>query len=225
MEDLQSRIQAVNDEMFGLAQPEPTKPSKEEEQKPEFIDFYQQNYNNRFEASKRKIAKGSRPKIANDANDILARLRPRYKKAKDDSDILSSQGEKQRASMVKQQYMEEEFLPAVEALVAFNSVDEVLNNKDVLSVFDDCALLDGATSGYTSEYIRNMYDEFRGNELVNSDAFVRDGVARIRSLANRGQIRSAYGVATSLKKNIDNGKNIASDEDYELIQRIILRVS
>ena len=127
MEDLQSRIQAVNDEMFGLAQPEPTKPSKEEEQKPEFgiefIDFYQQNYNNRFEASKRKIAKGSRPKIANDANDILARLRPRYKKAKDDSDILSSQGEKQRASMVKQQYMEEEFLPAVEALVAFNSVD------------------------------------------------------------------------------------------------------
>ena len=221
MEDLQSRIQAVNDEMFGI----PAQKTEQGEPAPEFTDYYRQNYNQRFETNKRKIPKGSSPKIANDAKAILAHLAPRYKKAKDDSDTLLSNGEKTRASMIKQQYMEDAFLPAVEAMVAFDSVDEVLNSRDVLSAFDDYALLDGATKGYTAEYIRKIYDEYRGDTPASSDAFVRDGVIRIRNLASKGQIRSAYGVAQRLKDNIDKGKNVASDEDYELIQRIILRVS
>ena len=190
------------------------------------VDYYQEGYNKRFETAKRKIPKGSRPKVLADFKAIAGDLAHAYRKAKDDSDTLSANGDKNRAAMIKQQYMEEKFLPAIEALVSFNSVDEVLNNADVLADLDDYALIDGGSaSGYSASYIRQLYGDERGSFSGTSDAYVQDGVRQIKQLAGRNQLRAALGIAERLKGRIDNGNNIANEEDYDLIQRIILRVS
>lgn len=44
---------------------------------------------------------------------------------------------------------------------------------------------------------------------------------RINALLDEGQIRTAVGVASDLKKKIDEGGAQADDVDYELIGRIV----
>ena len=44
---------------------------------------------------------------------------------------------------------------------------------------------------------------------------------RINSLLDNGQVRTAYGVASGLKKKIENGEAIADDDDFELIGRVV----
>lgn len=195
----------------------------EQEEFYEPIDLYRNFSKQRYEMRKRPIPKGSSPKVALAANAVLGVLAPAYKKAKDDSDVLSSRGDKQRAEIIKQQYVQEEFLPAVEAVITMNSVDEVLGNKDVLSKFDEYASLDGIGSGFTESYIRTSHDGETGSFSGTSDGEVRSEIAKIDRLMDADQIRSAYGIARQIKERIDNGNNIASPEDYEYLQRIVLR--
>lgn len=233
--DVIERMKAINHQMIGNMKkgipPEnvfggETETIEETVEGSQPVDLYRENYNKRVETAKRKIPKGSRPKVLADFKAIAGDLAHAYKKAKDDSEVLFSNGDKNRASMIKQQYMEEKFLPAIEALVSFNSVDEVLNNADVLADLDDYALIDGGSaSGYSASYIRQLYGDERGSFSGTSDAYVQDGVRQIKQLAGRNQLRAALGIAERLKGRIDNGNNIANEEDYDLIQRIILRVS
>ena len=144
-----------------------------------------------------------------------------YKKAKDDIDSLKEKGERGRAEVARQQYMNENFLPAVEIVVNSTSPDEVLNSKQALRELDKYVLLEGSGKGYTASYIRQAYGDQLGQKEGHSDASVRSGVMRLNTLLDDGQIRTAFGVANKLKEKIDKGEAIADDIDYELISRVI----
>ena len=123
--------------------------------------------------------------------------------------------------MVKQQYMEERFLPAVEIVVNNTSPDEVLNCRSALSALDKMALGVGSMSGYTASYIRQAYADQLGMKRGGSDPTVVSEMRRIKLLVADDQIRTAIGLATKLKKQIDDGEHMAEPEDYAVLGRIV----
>ena len=151
-------------------------------------------------------------------------LAPAYKKARDDSDFFKKRGEEDRAEIVRNQYMEEHFLPAVEAVIAYSSPDELLNCREALAALDQYALGVGKTNGYTAQYVRSAYGNALGEDYSartgKSDDYVTRIVYRIKMLANGGSNREAISLAVSAKKDIDEGAHIASDGDYALIGRV-----
>lgn len=153
-----------------------------------------------------------------------AGLAPAYKKARDDSDFFKKRGEEDRAEIVRNQYMEERFLPAVEAVIAYSSPDELLNCREALAALDQYALGVGKTNGYTAQYVRSAYGNALGEDYSartgKSDDYVTRIVYRIKMLANGGSNREAISLAVSAKKDIDEGAHIASDGDYALIGRV-----
>ena len=153
-----------------------------------------------------------------------AGLAPAYKKARDDSDFFKKRGEEDRAEIVRNQYMEERFLPAVEAVIAYSSPDELLNCREALAALDQYALGVGKTNGYTAQYVRSAYGNALGEDYSartgKSDDYITRIVYRIKMLANGGSNREAISLAVSAKKDIDEGAHIASDGDYALIGRV-----
>ena len=144
-----------------------------------------------------------------------------YNRARSDIAALKDRGERGRAELVRQQYMQENFLPAVEIVVNSTSPDEVLNSKQALEELDKYALLEGSGKGYTATYIRQAYGNQLGQKEGRSDASVRSDVMRINSLLDDGQVRAAVGVASKLKDKIDRGEAMADDIDYDLIGRVV----
>lgn len=233
-QELDERIRKAND-MFITGDEIPNAPpdpnAKPEEAVEigtgEPVDIYRLNMNARYDESLKTRPKGSSRLVkavtkciidGDDGSEGLARAKRR---AEDDSDMLLSKGEKGRAKMVRQQYMEENFLPAVEAVVNYTSPDELLNCKEALSALDEMALGDGAMKGYTASYVRQAYKDQIGQKRGESDPAVVDAVRRILMLVDDDQYRTAVGLAKKLKKNIDEGENIASDEDYAIIGRMV----
>ena len=153
-----------------------------------------------------------------------AGLAPAYKKARDDSDFFKKRGEEDRAEIVRNQYMEEHFLPAVEVVIAYSSPDELLNCREALTALDQYALGIGKTNGYTAQYVRSAYGNALGEDYSartgKSDDYSTRIVYRIKMLANGGSNREAISLAVSAKKDIDEGTHIASDGDYALIGRV-----
>lgn len=144
-----------------------------------------------------------------------------YKRAQDDIDVLKDQGERGRAQIRRQQYMQEDFLPAVEIVVNSTSPDEVLANKRALNELDKYALLEGSGKGYTATYIRQAYGNQLGQKEGRSDASVRSEVMRINSMLDNGQVRTAVSIANQIKDKIDRGENQADEVDYELLSRVV----
>lgn len=219
------RMKSINKRMFDEIRKGDTSPEIPQEEQPiTGTDYYQDGIIERRELSKKQFPRGSRQKVAVDARELTDGLRCAYKRAKDDSDYSAKIGDKQRARLIKQQYMDENFLPAVDALVRLNSADEVLNNKAALDSYDEMVLIDGGSgSGYTRSYIYSAYGDMRGKMPGMSDAGVRQSVCRIMSLVDDDQIRAAVGVANQIKNKIDSGDAMASDEDYEIISRVVAR--
>ena len=187
-------------------------------------DFLQKGRDARFEMGKKQFPKGSSKRVRKFADDVALRLAVPYRKARDDSEVLKKRGDKQRARMVIDQYMEEQFLPAVEALILLTNVDEVLNSRDTLSSLDDYVLMEsGSGSGYTRSYIESLYDKFRGQKQGMSDHDVMKTIGKIRKLTERDEIRTAIALANKIKDKIDAGENQASDEDYDLIATVVAR--
>lgn len=185
---------------------------------PEPVDYYQKNRDTASDAAKKSYPRGASTltqKIAKEAIESLAKAK---KRAEVDSDYWKERGDKKRAEMVKQQYMEERFLPAVEMVIIASTPDEVLNAKSILSSFDEQTF--EVAPGYTASYIRAAYQDQLGNTSSKSDGYVRDQIQRLRYLASSDQIRAAYGVAKKLKDEIDNGEHTSSDDDYEIITRV-----
>ena len=153
-----------------------------------------------------------------------AGLAPAYKKARDDSDFFKKRGEEDRAEIVRNQYMEEHFLPAVEVVIAYSSPDELLNCREALTALDQYALGIGKTNGYTAQYVRSAYGNALGEDYSartgKSDDYITRIVYRIKMLADGGSNREAISLAVSAKKDIDEGTHIASDGDYALIGRV-----
>jgi len=193
---------------------------------PEPVDVYQQTQDRIESVNQKTFPKGSSYAVNMAANAVIdghgaEGLAHAYKRAKDDSDSLKARGERGRADLLRQQYMQENFLPAVEVVVNSTSPDEVLNSKRALDELDKYVLLEGAGKGYTASYIRQAYGNVLGKKEGRSDPSVRSDVMRINALLDDGQNRTAYGIANKLKEKIDNGEAQASDDDYELIGRVV----
>ena len=193
---------------------------------PEPVDIYQRNQNRIYDVSQK-----SYPKVSSQAVNMATTavidgvgaegLAKAYKMAKGDSDALKARGERGRAELARQQYMQEFFLPAVEIVVNSTSPDEVLANKKALEELDKYVLLEGAGKGYTATYIRQAYGNQLGQQEGRSDPSVRSDVMRINAMLDNGEVRTAIGIANKLKEKIDSGEAMADDVDYDLIGRVI----
>lgn len=197
---------------------------KQEPIKP--IDIYRRDRDRLYDVSQKSYPKGSSAAVNMSVYAVIdgvgsEGLAKAYKRAQDDVDALKDQGERGRAEIRRQQYMQEDFLPAVEIVVNSTSPDEVLANKNAINELDKYVLLEGSGRGYTASYIRQAYGNQLGRQAGRSDDSVRSGVIRINSLLDDGQVRTAIGVANSLKEKIDKGEAMADDVDYDLIGRVV----
>lgn len=193
---------------------------------PEPVDIYQRNQDRIYDVSQKSYPKGSSHAVNMSVYSVIdgvgaEGLAKAYKRAQDDVDALKDQGERGRAELRRQQYMQEYFLPAVEIVVNSTSPDEVLSNQKALQELDKYTLLEGSGKGYTATYIRQAYGNQLGQQQEGrSDASVRSGVMRINTLLDNGEIRSAVGIANDLKEKINKGEAQADDIDFELIGRV-----
>lgn len=190
------------------------------------LDIYQRNKDRIYDVNQKSFPKGSSAAVNMSTYAVIdgvgaEGLAKAYKRAKADSDALKERGERGRAELVRQQYMNENFLPAVEIVVNSTSPDEVLNSKQALKELDKYTLLEGSGKGYTATYIRQAYGNQLGQREGRSDASVRSDVMRINALLDDGQIRTAFGLANKLKDKIDRGEAQADDIDYEMIGRVV----
>lgn len=222
--DIRERIKDFNNRE--LARLKEERASSPEADKVSVLDVYQRNQDRAYDVQKKSFPKGSSAivnsaviSVVNGAGaEGLARA---YRRAQDDIDVLKDQGERGRAQIRRQQYMQEDFLPAVEIVVNSTSPDEVLASKKALNELDKYALLEGSGKGYTATYIRQAYGNLLGQVSGRDDPDTRDAIMRINSLLDNGEIRSAVGLARALKEKIDRGENQADEVDYELISRIV----
>lgn len=199
--------------------------AKPEDIPPEPVDIYQRNQDRIYEVSQKSYPKGSSHAVNMSVYSVIdgvgaEGLAKAYKRAQDDVDALKDQGERGRAELRRQQYMQENFLPAVEIVVNSTSPDEVLNSKQALQELDKYALLEGSGKGYTATYIRQAYGNQLGQQEGRSDASVRSDVMRINTLLDEGRVREAVGIANDLKEKINKGSAMADDLDFELIGRV-----
>ena len=194
-------------------------------------DLYKRNAGSARDEQKKRRPNGSASIVKAVTKSVVtgdgqrgAGLAPAYKKARDDSDFFKKRGEEDRAEIVRNQYMEEHFLPAVEVVIAYSSPDELLNCREALAALDQYALGVGKTNGYTAQYVRSAYGNALGEDYSartgKSDDYITRIVYRIKMLANGGSNREAISLAVSAKKDIDEGTHIASDGDYALIGRV-----
>lgn len=223
MDNIEERIQEVTEQMFNEAK---AYRQPEQESMPEPVDIYQRNQDRIYDVNQKTYPKGSSAIVNMAVTSVIdgqgaEGLAKAYKRAQDDVDALKDQGERGRADLRRQQYMQEYFLPAVEIVVNSTSPDEVLNSKKALEELDKYVLLEGSGRGYTASYIRQAYGNQLGQKEGRSDASVRSGVRRLNALLDNGEIRTAFGLANKLKDQIDKGQAMADDIDYELIGRIV----
>lgn len=193
---------------------------------PEPVDVYQQTQDRIYDVAQKSFPNGASKAVGMAVNAVIdghgaEGLAHAYKRAEDDSDSLKERGERGRAALRRQQYMQEYFLPAVEIVINSTSPDEVLNSAKALDTLDRYVLLEGSGKGYTAAYIRQAYGNQLGQKTGRSDHSVRSGVMRINSLLDNGQVRTALGIANNLKKKIDAGEAMADDVDYDLIGRVV----
>lgn len=189
------------------------------------VDIYQRNLDRFRDVEKKIYPKGSSRDVDMSVYAVIDGLGAEglahaYHEAKEGINALKEQGERGRAEVRRNQYMQEHFLPAIEVVVNSASPDEVLNSKKALAELDKYALLEGAGKGYTATYIRQAYGNQLGNVTGRSDASVRSGVMRINALLDNGEIRAAVGIANDLKDRINDGAAMADDIDWELIGRV-----
>ena len=191
------------------------------------IDLYNNSQKKLSDNSKKDFPNGSPALVMAVTKDIIkgnppaAGLARDYKRAKGDIELYLRRKEAQRAEIAARQYMEEKFLPAIEAVIEYTSPDELLNCKQALTALDELAIGSGAMNGYTASYVREAYGNQLGRKRGESDPTVRDAVNRIVMLANNDQIRTAVGMAVKMKEQIDNGQHIASPEDYDVLGRVV----
>lgn len=233
-QELMERIGAANNEFatggeIPDAPPDPNaKPNETVEiGTGEPVDIYRLRANAVHEESQKMRPKGSSKLVKAVTECILSGdgggggLARSKREVEDDSEVMARSGDKARAKMLRQQYMEECFLPSVEAVINYTSPDELLNCKDALNALDSMALGDGSMKGYTAAYIRQAYGNQLGQKEGESDPAVIDAVRHIRKLVDDDQYRTAVGLARKIKKSVDDGENIASDEDYALLGRMV----
>ena len=227
IDDVIDNMKAINHEIItDIKEADKKGTQKTPEALTETVDIYQRNQDRMNDVSQKTFPKGSSAAVNMSVYAVVdgvgaEGLAKAYKRAQDDVNALKAQGERGRAELRRQQYMQEDFIPAVEIVVNSTAPDEVLNSKRALDTLDRYALLEGAGKGYTATYIRQSYGDQLGRREGVSDPTVKKDVMRVNALLDSGQIRTAIGVANKLKEKIDRGDAMADDTDYELIGRVV----
>lgn len=180
-------------------------------------DIYHDREKSRLEQNKKSDLRGCSPMLKSSRKAAISRLRPRYNQFKGAYEHFKEIGERDKANQLREQYQMEDFLPAVEAIVLSNTPDEVLNSDKTLEKLDE---LSGSGRGFTKAYLKQAYGDMLGQVNGMSDGLVKDTVNHIRVLGAKGMTRAAVAEAKNIKKQIDNGENIASEDDYILISRV-----
>ena len=217
-DELDARIDAANEKMLTVEDTPQGGPL------PRPVDTWQMYADARREYDRKSFPNGATKKYGMEAENALQALSGAYEKAKANIDSAMKRGDKMRAKLWRQQYMEENFMPAIDTLVLLGSADELLGMKDILKRFDEKTILDGVHGkGYTEALIRSLYDDQLGSTHARSDAIVKDAVAKASELANSGNIRAAVGLAGRTLQKVEAGENAADDYDYNLLQKIYLR--
>lgn len=224
--DLEAKIEKATNEFFDMntvsvetptqTTPEPAKtPLKDK-------DLYQQYRNAVYEESKKSRPNGARPITAQYVSSVInGSIKRKFKRAKEQVKHFEKIGDRERASMARQQYMYQVFLPALEALSNVVDIDELLNAPPIIDQLDEYAMVEGGSGkGYTATFLKTMYGNKRGNFTPMSDDVVRKTVDRIKWLIGDNQIRVAANKAYKMKKAVDLGKNSASDDDYEILAKV-----
>lgn len=184
------------------------------------VDIYKNRQDKVYRNKDKKYPHGASAAATFAVRNLAPALAQAYRKYKCDSEYLISRGDNDRAKMLKNQYVHEEFLPVVEAVIMQSSPDELLNSKEALATLDKYSGATGDGTGFTASYVATAYDGITGNQAGQSDDTVNDVLMRILAMSENGQIRTAYGLAKNIKKKIDNGENMASDEAYAIISRV-----
>lgn len=198
-----------------------------EETSPEPVDLYQRDRERIRDVNAKSFPKGSSAIVNMAVTAVIdgmgaEGLARAYKRAKADTDALIDRGERGRAELRRKQYMEENFLPAVEIVVNSITPDDLLQSKKGLEELDKYVLLEGSGKGYTAAYVRQAYGDQLGQvDNARSDDSVRSGVMRINTLLDDGSVRTAVGIANKLKEQIDRGDHQSDEIDYELISRVV----
>lgn len=180
-------------------------------------DLYRDRQNKRHKDNKRGSVHGCSPILKSNAIAAIHRLEPQYNQFNGAYKHFMEIGEREKAEQLREQYQLEDFLPAVEAVVASSTPDEVLNASWVLEKLDEFS---ASGRGYTEAYLKQAYGDMLGQVEGRSDGVVNEAVGRIRMLGAKGMTRAAVAEAKNIKKAIDKGENIASEDDYILISRV-----
>lgn len=229
MDDLMKRINEFNNAV--LTDSEDDIQTIETEGTPRPIDIYQLREKDRQSEAAKTRPRGSSAVVNAAVKAVIdgdgvpgAGLAASHKKAKDDIDLLKNRGDITRAEIARQQYMDEKFIPAIEVVIRYASPDELLNSREALKALDEMAISAGSAKGYTASYVKSAYGDVLGQNLNgydHSDDAVTNAIRRIRMLSDDDNIRAAIGLAKQIKSKIDNGENIADEDDYELISRVV----
>lgn len=215
-EELNAKIEVVNNKMFGE---EEVKETETIQQPTDYLESTRRN-NRQVQA---RSSYGTRPYTKKILEQLeMSPVRQAYKKALKDIEYLEAAGDKQRADIVRQQYMEDYYTPAVDAAVRLGSRQDVLSSKEILDSLDSLVILDSIRgNGYTASLVSNLYEE--GEAPTMSDIEVQHVLKDIVRHCNNGDIGVAIGLAKRIKDKIDSGNNIAIPEDYEIIEKVVLR--
>lgn len=186
------------------------------------VDLYQQGASQRREKLTSK-GRGASPRLALSLEQILAGPLPiGYKQAKHQSEQMEKQGDVRRSQLVKQQYMQEYYMPAVDALVRLSSPEQMLASEQVLKELDKFVLIPGSRgTGYTRAFVLSMYEE--GVQPAQSDHEVELAVNKVKQYCYDGLIRQAVGLADRTLSSIERGENYAIPEDFELLEQVSIR--
>lgn len=211
MDDLDKRIAEANDEFIS-----------EEEEVISPVDVLQEQREIARDYSQKQFPRGSRAQVLATIEDVVNgvgtdSLAQAYQRAKENAEAVDKMGDHRRAQIIKNQYMEDKFLPAVEVVVNFTSPDELLNSKRGLDTLDKYALGLGPMSGYTASYVREAYGNALGQVQALSSPEVSDAAMRINGFLDTDQMILARSLAKRIKEKVDDGKAIASEEDYDLL--------
>ena len=167
---------------------------------------------------------GASPRVKTDIEYMSKKIEREYNLAKDTIKTLASNGDTARARMAQDQYMNDTFLPLIESLTHIVPADELMNASSSLDELDKYVLTPGGSgAGYTRALLQQLYANGEGTTNPRTDGMVEDAVRRIKCMVADGQIRTAVGLATKTKSSIDKGEHSASQEDYELLQKVAER--
>lgn len=169
--------------------------------------------------------RGARAKVSAEIDIIInKRLKRAYNIARETVEALLNNGDTARARMAQDQYMNEKFLPVLEAMTHTVPSDELLNASGALEKLDKYVLTQGGSpAGFSRAFIKQLYAMDMGRTETMSDNFIAESVERLKKLVGSNQIRAAVGLATKMLGLINKGQHMASKDDYELIMKIAER--